>query len=352
MYSIRARNVNEALQIGAMAINNRGKKQQSRNGEVLAFDEPVSTEYLMPQEKVIFFEERDANPFFHFFEAFWMLMGSDDLHFVRQFNNRMAEYSDDGQTLNGSAYGKRWKNHFVESENLEHGPYIDQLDVIASYLKKDPNNRRLVLSMWDASQDLTNQKSKDLPCNLQVCFRPQEQRLNMTVYNRSNDMVWGAYGANAVQFGTLLEYLASKAGMGIGTYHQVSNNFHVYTENPVWQRCKDLRTGSACYYERGIVQPYPLMTHPESFDEELKQFIVFGVNQTGRNYKNPIFLDVALPLWKAWCYYKGGDLQFAMKEVAHCAATDWSLAAKQWLGRRLVKYEKRRLAEYEKRTVA
>ena len=61
----------------------------------------------------------------------------------------------------------------------------------------------------------------------------------MTVCNRSNDMLWGAYGANAVHMSMLQEYLASRLEIAVGEYTQISDSFHVY-QNDVWERCKEL----------------------------------------------------------------------------------------------------------------
>ena len=50
----------------------------------------------------------------------------------------------------------------------------------------------------------------------------------MSIVNRSNDMIWGAYGANAVHMSMLLEYMAAMTGFQVGIYYQISNNLHAY----------------------------------------------------------------------------------------------------------------------------
>ncbi len=334
MYTITARNVNEALQIGVQAVASVGINQKSRNGNVISFPTPVSTQYNNPSEKVLFSEERDANPFFHFFESLWMLAGRDDLAFVQQFNQRMGEFSDDGVVLNGSAYGRRWRAWFNRST---HSNGIDQLSAIIELIKENPENRRLVLTMWDAGDDLLNQTSKDLPCNLQVIFRPIGKQLNMTVFNRSNDMIWGAYGANAVQFATLLEYVAGMTGLEVGTYHQVANNFHVYSDNPVWEKCSVLRPGAACPYELGQVTPQRLIDDAETFDQELGYFLE-NPDTVDIRFLNTILEDTGRGLFLAWKLYKRDRLQDAIDCLKlHCKATDWQRAGIEWLQRREAK---------------
>src|SRR5690606_6235064 len=140
--------------------------------------------------------ERDANPFLHFFESLWMLAGRNDVDYMTRLVRRFAAYSDDGKTFNG-AYGYRWRKWFGR----------DQLQQIIGALRSNPQDRRCVLGMWDAGHDLGLQ-SADLPCNTHIYFRIQDDRLNMTVCNRSNDAIWGAVGANVVHMSFLQEYMA------------------------------------------------------------------------------------------------------------------------------------------------
>jgi hypothetical protein len=107
-------------------------------------------------------------------------------------------------------------------------------------LGKDPQNRQAVIAMWDptvphpeggGAQDLTG-SWRDRPCNTHIYLRVRMDRVNrvldMTVCCRSNDIIWGAYGANAVHFSVLQEYLAVRLGVQVGRMYQVSNNYHAY----------------------------------------------------------------------------------------------------------------------------
>ena len=84
--------------------------------------------------------------------------------------------------------------------------------------------------MWGAGRDdLRSYSAK--PCNLIITFRIARDRLDMTVFNRSNDLVWGCCGANAVHFPMLQEYLAGRMEVDVGGYWQVSTNLHLYEEH-------------------------------------------------------------------------------------------------------------------------
>lgn len=227
MITIGARNVNYALWAGAQLLRSQGIERESRNGPVLVAPHPVTTVYEQPMERVLLHPGRDANPFFHLFESLWMLAGRQDLAPLLEFVKNMVNFSDDGGVTQPGAYGFRWRQQF----DYRKGQTLDQLEWAIRRLKADPNDRRVVIQMWDPAADAyaADHGGRDVPCNLVAlpAIGP-DGRLNLTVYNRSNDMVWGAYGANAVHFSVLQEFLAAGVGVPVGRYYQVSNNFHGY----------------------------------------------------------------------------------------------------------------------------
>ena len=82
----------------------------------------------------------------------------------------------------------------------------------------------------------------------------------MTVCNRSNDMIWGAYGANAVHMSILMEYVAVAVNAPMGSYYQISDSFHIY-ENEQWDKIKDLSgRGFGSWFSSTYPSPhYPLV---------------------------------------------------------------------------------------------
>lgn len=228
MHVITARNVHAALPLGIRLLYGKGVDRASRNGPVKQFPMPVTTVYERPQERVLFWPERDANPFFHLYESLWMLAGRDDVAGVVKYAKNMASFSDDGKSFHG-AYGWRWRTHFSQvTWKRPQNDRGDQLTAIAEMLKKNHDDRRAVLAMWDANSDL-GREGKDFPCNLTATFQvTPEGNLDLTVFCRSNDIIWGAYGANAVHFSMLLEYMAFWIGVPVGVYRQVSVNWHAY----------------------------------------------------------------------------------------------------------------------------
>jgi thymidylate synthase len=339
MKIINARNVNDALLRGIDLFNDstQYRVQESRNGNTYEALEPVTTVYKRPWERVCLVKQRDANPFFHYIEGLWMLAGRKDLKPLTYFVKSMKDFSDDEETLWG-AYGWRWRDYF----------HKDQLDIIVKMLKTNPDDRRCVLQMWDANKDL-NRQGKDVPCNTNIYFKIRDNELHMTVCNRSNDMLWGAYGANVVHMSMLQEYMASRIGVSMGTYRQVSDSFHVYL-NPVWDKVKDIELD--IYTQREIKNPYDtlcvhtnyeqsdhvaLVTDPLSFDWELKRF--FGIHPMDfeavvEGWENAAFREIGVPMMKAYAAYTIGELDYACEKAEEIKAIDWRRTCLEWIRKR------------------
>lgn len=336
MHVIQGRNAHSILPEALYQMKYHGERRGSRNGPVMKFPMPATIHYKNPLERVVFWVERDCNPFFHFCESLWMLAGRNDVAFLSGIVARMSEYSDDGETFHG-AYGHRWRNHFE----------IDQLDMVAKTLQANPDDRRCVVQMWDAHTDL-GRSGKDFPCNTQVIFAVNNGALDMSVFNRSNDMVWGALGANTVHFSFLQEYMACRIGVSVGGYWQVSNNMHLYTEQheELMESLSEhahshghLTMGGGWLgdpYAMQQVAPFPLMSiPPEAWELELKKFME---NPFALDFVDPFFARVAQPMFLAHQAFKklpkGDNYDQALLLLEDVVATDWRKAAQDWILRR------------------
>ena len=342
MKVINARNVNDALLLGLDLFQFKGnyRVQESRNGTTYEALEPVTTVYKNPLERVCLIKQRDANPFFHFIESLWMLAGRNDLKPLTQLVKTMEDFSDDGEILWG-AYGWRWSSYFL----------IDQINIIIKILKENPEDRRAVLQMWDPVKDL-NRQGKDVPCNTNIYFKVRDNKLNMTVCNRSNDMLWGAYGANVVHMSILQEYMASAIGAEIGVYRQVSDSFHVYL-NDVWDKVKDIKIDPHSF--RMLKNPYDtfetpyehlnLFTNPDLLRWELDRFFNISRWLSGgtlhpnyfaftEGWENPALKNIAVPMMGAYAYYKEKDFSNSYRMLDLIKAIDWKTACLDWIHKR------------------
>jgi hypothetical protein len=330
------RNVNDAFQGLVRGIHNRDLptvRTSSRAGDVLMVPEPVVVSYAYPRECVLLHPARDANPFFHLFEALWLLAGRNDVEPLRYYNSHIADVaSDNGITFNG-AYGYRWR----------HG--VDQLDLIVDHLRSKPDSRRAVLQMWNVQDDLMNVSwTKDVCCNTHAYFALVNGKLEVTVCNRSNDLIWGLLGANAVQFAVLLEYVASRLNVPMGRYHQITNNLHVYLDN--WKPKEWLDNDLTVYGSRPLAygrdvssDGVVLCWNVKLFDAEVRRFVD---SIDGAPFKEPFLEHVARPMMAAFRKHKlrlyYGD-NSALELMEQVTASDWRLAGKLWLQRRKERWE-------------
>lgn len=323
---LRVSNVNQAVEEGLWRLKTSGVREETRNGTVVAIPEPFQLAYARPQERVLFWPARDANPVFHLMESLWMLAGRDDLRFVGYFNARMRNFSDNGSRLNG-AYGHRWRNRFN----------VDQLATLIRHLQKTPNSRRAVLQMWGTQEDLLQvDSSRDVCCNTHAYFALRDGALDMTVCNRSNDFIWGMCGANAVHFSVLQEFIAAALGVPLGRYTQFSNNMHLYLELYDYVRYIEQPPCAAAfdYYADGALQHFPLCTTAwGAWLEDCRRFCEDPFGEQGLALRDPFFTEVARPmaLITKTRKEKRGDGMYYAGEVA---ADDWRLAAQQWIERR------------------
>lgn len=342
MYGISASSVSEAFHLAFQALFQVGQREKSRNGDVMVFPTPVVTEYTQPMNRVIFYPFRDANPYFHLFETLWMLAGREDLRFVKAFNARMATYSDDGSLVRGSAYGKRWKSWFNH----------DQIKEAVRTLGQDQFSRRVVLSQWDPHSDPVV-SSKDIPCNTHCYLRVNKFKLDLTVCNRSNDMIFGCYGSNAVHFSMLQEYIASHLGLKVGTYYQFSNNLHSYCDNEVYKKIEVMgRIPLDDPYDREEVAAFPMREGISGnfglFDADLEFFFKafdnasdadiyseFSENVSKIKFNSPFFTQIVVPMLHSYALFKKKDFEAAVQQLEQLPPNnDWKKASREWLIRR------------------
>lgn len=385
------------------------RQQGSRNGPVLLIEEPCTITYLNPRQRVLFNQARDCNPFFHVFESLWMFAGRNDIAPLKTYISNY-DFSDDGVHQNG-AYGYRWRRSktvtpgkaYPDDRGIPTYGEVDQLKVLAEHLKADPDSRRAVLQMWNVEDDLLklgcltcksratalhftdpgpcpscgasngrpNLPSKDVCCNLSVMFSirkvheevdtggfdPQGQPisdgvttnyLDMTVTNRSNDLIWGMLGANVVHFSFLQEYMAARLGVEVGVYNQFTNNLHVYCTRKDYKPAAWLADETPDAYVDQPINYVPLVQNADRFDQEVARFI--DVDWTDANplqpgwhgFLEPFLETVASPMCRAFAMHKDRDYSAAIYWCNEIKADDWRIACYNWIEKRRVGYESKK----------
>ena len=380
---LKFRNVNDAFETLMRRIETGAiptVKRDSRNGPVRVIPEPLTITYERPYERVLLNPARDCNPFFHLYEAMWMLAGRNDVESLAFYNPRMREFSDDGKTLNG-AYGYRWR--YYDNSGRTYYSTVDQLNVLIGHLKECPNSRRAVLQMWDVEDDLlkigegnctctaskdhypgcrVHRQSKDVCCNLSVKFSLRktctqlpdyadktdgiyEDVLDMTVFNRSNDLLWGTLGANYVHFSFLQDYVASALGVQIGVYNQISDDAHVYEERFTPEKWFDKTyIGDIFAYKDYRHSNLYVLDRRERFDRRCNILVdnhptrlLKGQRQEHEGWVDNTFIDNTVePALVAFFEYKElKETETAIETARTIQEPDWQVACVEWLKRRV-----------------
>lgn len=130
------------------------------------------------------------------------------------------------------AVGPQFAN-YAEDNGLFHGAYglrtNGQYEKIVERLKADPDTRQAVVTIWDPKLDLL-EKKRDYPCTILHQFRIRDNKLNMTVFMRSND-VWLGAAYDFFQFTRVQIAMASVLGIEPGNYTHHVGSLHIYEQH-------------------------------------------------------------------------------------------------------------------------
>lgn len=148
------------------------------------------------------------------------------------------------------AVGPQFAN-YAENNGLFHGAYgprtRGQYEHVIERLKKDPDTRQAVVTIWDPKLDLQPSK-RDYPCTVLHQFRVRNGKLNMSVYMRSND-VWLGAAYDWFQFTRVQIAIASVLGIEPGTYAHHVGSLHIYEQH--YAAAENLE-----YATEGVPVPY------------------------------------------------------------------------------------------------
>lgn len=149
-------------------------------------------------------------------EALWIQTGRNELADLTRVNPKMADYSDDGQTLAG-AYGPRIR---------------PQVPYVVKALVRDRDTRQAALTIWTPSPE----PSKDLPCTIAMTFSIRNHRLYQHVFMRSSDAWLGvpydifSFSLLGIEVACLYNRMA-KEPVGLGHLTVTMTSSHLYEEH-------------------------------------------------------------------------------------------------------------------------
>ena len=113
-----------------------------------------------------------------------------------------------------SNYGYQWKRN-------------DQIGYVIDLLKREKHTRQACISIYDGKEH--DKFATDTPCTYAVQFTNVDNRLNMCVTMRSNDL-WYGFCNDQYQFSKLLELVCKRTGLDMGSYYHFAHNLHIYSD--------------------------------------------------------------------------------------------------------------------------
>lgn len=167
---------------------------------------------LNPLDNIIKTKWRKWNENYAKFEWDWYLSGDRNALEISKRAKIWESMMDENNNVN-SNYGFQWSRS-------------NQLNKVIEMLKTNPTTRRASISIYDGKEiDLYE---KDTPCTYSINFYiDNEDKINMQVMMRSNDLVFG-FCNDQYCFSNLLHYVSEKINKNVGTYFHYVCNMHIY----------------------------------------------------------------------------------------------------------------------------
>ena len=181
---------------------------------------PVIVELTNPRARVISITGRGASLPAQAAETLWVLGGRGDLAYLTHYLPRAPQFSDDGGFSWRAAYGPRLRAY---------GGDNDQLAAVVGELRDNPDSRRAVISLLIPGLDHQHFRAKDFPCNQSLSFMVRNGNLDLVTFVRSQDLIWG-FCTNLFEFTVLQELVSILTGLPLGSFFNVANSLHYYTE--------------------------------------------------------------------------------------------------------------------------
>lgn len=164
-----------------------------------------------------------------FGELLWYLSGIDKTEFITKYSKFWKNISDDGVHAN-SAYGKYiFGSMNIKGEGVNYDNTIDcctQWDWCKQLLMKDRYTREAVINI----KPVQMYDTKDVVCTIALNFYIRNDKLHLTTYMRSNDVIKGL-SYDVFMFTFLQELMAAELGVELGEYHHVTTNVHLYEDD-------------------------------------------------------------------------------------------------------------------------
>jgi len=163
-------------------------------------------------------------------ELLWMISGSTNVKYLQDNKvNIWNHWADENGDL-GPLYGKLWRDY--------NG--VDQLMEVVETLKTSPNDRRMVMCVWDPSklplkgltfsENVAKGRQSLAPCHNMITFVCVGDVLNLKFDMRSTDVFLGE-PYNVAFYGAFLTMMAQVTGKKTGSVMYTGADVHLYVNH-------------------------------------------------------------------------------------------------------------------------
>ena len=160
---------------------------------------------------------RNWNPEYAEAEWQWYLTGDPRISTLGEIYGKIPpiwkRMADENGQVN-SNYGYQWER-------------ARQLENVVEMLIKNPSTRQACISIYDGKE--ISDYASDTPCTYAVQFTILDNRLNMCVTMRSNDL-WFGFCNDQYCFSKLQQLVSERLKLKTGTYYHFVHNLHLYNK--------------------------------------------------------------------------------------------------------------------------
>jgi thymidylate synthase len=170
-----------------------------------------------PKDRKIINKERKWNEEYALAEWEWYLTGDPNVKALGDIYGKVPEIwkrmADPKGKVN-SNYGYQWERNA-------------QIDMVYEMLKQNPDTRQACISIYDGKE--IGDYTWDTPCTYAIQFTIVNNRLDMCVTMRSNDL-WYGFCNDQYQFSKLQEMVSKRLEIDTGVYYHFAHNMHLYND--------------------------------------------------------------------------------------------------------------------------
>lgn len=124
-----------------------------------------------------------------------------------------------------------YARQFRSSEGAT-SPPLDQIEYLIDGIRNHPFSRRNVITTWNTN-DMAQPSTPITNCHgsiIQAFVQPDTNKLDLTTYQRSADMVLGV-PHNWLQYWAFLQWLAYRSGREVGSLTWFGGDCHIYPDH-------------------------------------------------------------------------------------------------------------------------